>query len=224
MGLFIGSGSVLSGASVGSTLAMSAGGLVVGGLLGAATTHTDGTRDVHRRYANDYQLQPTSQDAARKSIHFQRVMSGIGLVAGTAMAGFGLLKGRIDPGLAIAGSAVVGGSAARLMRLSGAEDHLSKALPEHTAPGQAEMRRRNIMGWASDGAGYSAGGWYQGPWIGRGAIADGVESPFGYPTGQVQAPRTAVVPQLLPQHQWGVEPGAIQLPQGWTAPEYAPAS
>jgi hypothetical protein len=190
-----GTASLFDGMSRGGTAAAAGGILVVAGLIGAAATHSDGTRDVHRKYANDYQLQPTSKDAARSSIHFQRVLAGIGTVGGAALGSFALLSksGAGKNGMALAGAAVLGASAGRLIKLGGAEEHLDAKLPEHTPTGESDMRRRNMYGWASDGAGYSSTGIYQGEWWGRGAIATGVTPPFGTPDYSQPRPNAAVL-------------------------------
>ena len=188
-------GSLVSGLSGTTIAAVSVGGFVVGGLVSAASTHVDGTRDVRSRRANDYQLQPTSQESARKSIEFQRLMGGLSILGGAAMAGFGVLASRSRPELAIMGATLAGAGVGKLVRLSGAEDKIDRSLPEHTAAGEPEMRRRNIAAWASDGAGYSASGIYSGAWTGPDIVADGVQLAPGV---QAVAGSTVLNPALAP--------------------------
>jgi hypothetical protein len=164
---------LLPNISTGKLAGIAAGVAIGVGALSALTTRTDGTRYVHRRYGSDYHLQPTSKDAARSSISFQRTLGGLGAAAGGALTGFTMLNhapGK-DARWVLLGAGLLGGSVGRLLKLSHAEEHLNEALPEHTAPGQAEMVRRNAYAWASDGAGYSASGIYQGQLLGPNMFA-----------------------------------------------------
>lgn len=214
-------------------LGVSAGALVIGGVVSALTTHVDGTRDVRSRHSNDYQLQPTSREAAKKSIDFQRTMGGLSIVGGGILAGVGSLgiMGRVRPELAIMGAALTGAGIGRLLRLIGAEDKIPKDLPEATAAGQPEMRRRNIMAWANDGAGYSASGIYSGAWSGEGLIADGVKlSPGMQPivTPMLNNPMLGATESLrgfvLPSAHGGAVPIANAPAPNWQAWPAAPGS
>ncbi len=151
-------------------LLVAGGSAVVAGLIAAATTQQDGTRNVRRKYDGEYQLRPTSKDAAKASIDLQRFMGGTAIVGGTAVLGFQALT---SPGLggAILGGALLGGGIGKLIRLSGAEEQIDEALPDHTAAGQPDMTRHNKHMYQQEGAGYNAYGVYQGARWGQSSLS-----------------------------------------------------
>lgn len=153
-----------------TALAIAGGAALLGGVVATATTHTDGTRNVRRRYGDDYQLRPNSKDAARASIGFERVLGGGAAVLGAGVLGYQLLSGP-KVGGALIGGALLGAGVAKLLKLDGAESTLDPSLPEHTPEGQSDMTRHNRYRYQQDGAGYNAFGFYQGARWGASAFS-----------------------------------------------------
>ena len=115
-----------------------------GAVIGSVTTSTDGSQRVHRRYAADYTLRPTSKDAALESIDSRQSFGAFTMLGGAALLGFGLLR----PGSAhswkavIGGAAVLGASIGRHQRLEQAREEVrSGTLPQQTPAGRAGMER-----------------------------------------------------------------------------------
>ncbi len=126
-------------------VALGVGALVVGATVGALTTRTDGARSVHRKYARDYELLPTSKDAARASLNDQRSRAKLTAAGGTAALGVGSLATKLPHagGIALLGAVLIGGSLASLFRLDGAERNVdSSDLPEHKPVGRVDMQKR----------------------------------------------------------------------------------
>lgn len=159
----------------GGVIGLAAGAAVVGGLYGAGTARTDGSRRVRPTRDADYTLRPESQEAARASIQLQRLWGGgIGLLGGVAL-GSSLM--RLPKGgsalSALAGAGMLGWGVGRLMRLHGAEATVDPALPEKTPAGRSDMvrtdseRRYNVFtGGTSrtyDGTGYNIYGFSTSP-------------------------------------------------------------
>ncbi len=129
--------------SPGGVVGIAAGALVVGGLFGAMTTRTDGSRRIHRRHGTDYTIRPKSKEAAHKSLQFQRFTGAAGAIGGAATLAYSLstLSKSGSAGVAVIGAGLLGWGAARLLKLQGAEDHLPVNLPDETPAGQADMER-----------------------------------------------------------------------------------
>jgi len=145
---------------------------VGGGLVGAASTQADGTRNVRRKYDGEYQLRPTSKDAAKSSINTQRMLGGGAAVIGAGTLGFQLFSSS-GAGLAgtLLGGALLGIGIGKIFKLSGAEDRIDASLPEHTPAGQSDMTRHNKYSYQNEGAGYNAHGVYQGARWGQAAFS-----------------------------------------------------
>lgn len=159
---------MLDNVSPGGVSGIAAGALVVGGLIGHATTRTDGSRRVSRRHASDYTLRPRSKDAARKSLEYQRLFGAAGAIGGAATLAYSLstLSKTGSAGVALIGAGFLGWGAARLLKLHGAEDELPDALPEDTPAGESDMERSGYTSYGLFGEthrrpsrGYDVYGW-----------------------------------------------------------------
>lgn len=142
---------------------VAAGAAAVGGVVSAATTHRDGVRNVKKEHDGEYQLRPSSKEAARASLEFQRLLGGGGALVGGALLGVQVLSGRATLPMTLAGGMLLGGGIAKVAKLAGAEAEIDPNLPERTPEGQPDMTRHNKHMYQQEGAGYNALGFYQGP-------------------------------------------------------------
>ena len=156
--------------SAATALLVAGGTAVVAGLVSAATTQQDGTRNVRKKYDGEYQLRPTSKDAANASIDTQRLLSGGAAIVGGGILGVQLLGASGLHG-AILGGMLLGGGVGRLVKLAGAKDRIDASLPEHTPAGQPDMTRHNKHLYQQEGAGYNAYGISQAPRWGQSSFS-----------------------------------------------------
>ncbi|MCW2974163.1 MAG: hypothetical protein JWN72_2436 [Thermoleophilia bacterium] len=150
---------------------LTAGAVVVGGLLGYAATRTDGSQYISHDYGPDVVITPRSQDAARSSLVRQRVFGGITIAAGAALSLASVLRPGLGTRTAIAGAGMAAFGIGKLIKLDGAEAKLSKALPEHTPIGTPSYDR-DYRGWGSYHSGFGGlGSSYSGSYA-YSALAD----------------------------------------------------
>lgn len=115
---------------------------IASGLVMHSSTSRDGTRFVHRRYAPDYDLVPTSRVTALESLQYQRVGSGALIAVGSLLAMVGGANLARHGALTLVGAMTLGAGIGQLMKLDGAERDIPKTLPKTTPVGESPYRHQ----------------------------------------------------------------------------------